>query len=72
MNLSVPLLGNRDAWMMDAYNGDFHDSIESFTARRPPRYSKMCEEVENASTEVTYRRVEYRNCSECKQNGLVH
>ena len=34
--MSVPLLGNRDAWMMDAGNGDFHDSTEGFTARGPP------------------------------------
>ena len=40
VNLSVPLLGNQDAWMMDAGNGHFHNSTESFTARRPPKNIK--------------------------------
>ena len=71
VNLSVPLLGDRDAWMIDAGNGDFRNSTESFTARRPPQNSKMYEAVENAGTEVTYRCVECRNCSECKKYGQI-
>ena len=71
VNLSVPLLDNRDACMMDTCNGDYHQSTESFMARRPPKNNKMYEEVENAGTEVTYRCVECRNCSECKRNGQI-
>ena len=41
VNLSVPLLGNRDAWMIDACNGDYHQSTESFMAHRPPKNNKM-------------------------------
>ena len=71
VNLSVPLLSNRNAWMMDADNSDFHNSTESYTAHRPPKNSKMYEEVENAGTEVTCRCVECRNCSKCKKNGQI-
>ena len=62
----VSLLGNKalESQMVD--EGD-----ECFIAKRAPRNMKIHEQVESAGTEVTYRCVDCRGCSNCKTSGRI-
>ena len=43
----------------------------AFVNKRAPKNLRLFEEVENVGTEVTYRCVKCRGCSECKKGGKI-
>ena len=69
MNPDVHLLrGTRESF------GDILDSSqnrESYNARRALKKSKLVERVENDGSDVIYRFVYCRDCSDCKKNEQI-
>ena len=43
----------------------------SYGSKAPMKKSKLFESVENAGSEITYRCINCRNCSDCKKSGQI-
>ena len=62
----VSMLGNKELESNACEEWD-----ECFVANRAPRNMKLHQQIEDAGTEVSYRCVDCRGCSNCKTSGRI-
>ena len=70
VNPDVHLLSGTQESFGDIDILDSTENRESYNARRALKKSKLFERVENAGSDITYRCVNCRDCSDCKKSEL--